>query len=74
MNELKHYDLIMNAISILHEPWMSDCDKKEFSEMIIEHHGKALDEAIEEGIKLGYSVDLQRRLIGSLSGTNDGWC
>jgi len=66
MADLKHGEVIKRIITTMHEPWMNDEDKAKLEAIILDRTGKDLDEALEDGIKEGISIEAQEQLLTAI--------
>lgn len=63
---MKHEIYINSIFSEFHEEWMSDTDKKDCNNKILQLFGRTmeqLDKDIEFGLRAGYTLQSQKKLI-----------
>ncbi len=60
---MKYRPEIESALSVLHEDWIDDEDKRQFNDELIRKHFQNADQAIEVGIANGYSVEQQMKIM-----------
>lgn len=63
-------DSIKRMVHSLFEPWMSETDKQELEQEILSSVGDVMDQAITTGIKNGYSIDKQEKMVSIMFGLN----
>lgn len=68
--QLKHEAAIYSVFEMMFESWMNEDDKREFIDLLLQRTGTTLselDEAIEQGVKNGHSVEEQLTVIRRLA-------
>ena len=71
MNDYSNFtngNSIKRIVHSLFEPWMSDDEKKDLEQEILQSVGPGMDEAITQGIKNGYSVGDQEKIVSKIFG------
>ncbi|HFQ5182573.1 hypothetical protein [Vibrio parahaemolyticus] len=69
--QLKHEAAIYSVFEMMFESWMNEDDKREFIDLLLQRTGTTLselDEAIEQGVKKGHSVEEQLTIVRLLVG------